>query len=110
MPFLVPEASSSGSSGGLGSLLILAIPILLIGWMFMSQRRRRRDMESMQASLDVGDDVSTTSGLHGRIVAMDDAIVTLEISPGVDVRFDRRAVLRKPAPSVAHGDSEPSTD
>ena len=110
MPFAVPEASSGGGSG-LGSLLILAIPILLIGWMFMSQRRRQRDTQTMQASLEVGDEVSTTSGLHGRIVGIDDSIVTLEISPGVNVRFDRRAVVRKPAPRVAEGDdSEPSTE
>jgi preprotein translocase subunit YajC len=89
----------------MGSLLIFAIPILLIGFMFWSQRRRQRTMQQQQAALEVGDEGRTTSGLYGTIIALDDRIATLEVSPGVQVRFDRRAVLA--APTAAE---EPATD
>jgi len=89
---------------GLGNLLIFALPVLLIVFMFMTQRRRQREVKAVQSSLTVGDEVTTTSGLLGRIVALDERIATLEISPGVRVRFDRRA-LAGPAPTAAPQDA-----
>jgi preprotein translocase subunit YajC len=89
---------------GLGNLLIFALPVLLIIFMFMTQRRRQREVKAVQSSLTIGDEVTTTSGLLGRIVALDDRIATLEVSPGVRVRFDRRA-LAGPAPTAAPQDA-----
>jgi preprotein translocase subunit YajC len=82
------------SNGGspLASLLIFAVPVLLIGFMVFTQRKRQRETQSLQAGLAVGDEVCTTSGLFGTITALDDAVVTLEVSPGITVRFDRRAI------------------
>jgi preprotein translocase subunit YajC len=89
---------------GLGNLLIFALPVLLIIFMFMTQRRRQREVKAVQSSLTIGDEVTTTSGLLGRIVALDERIATLEVSPGVRVRFDRRA-LAGPAPTAAPQDA-----
>jgi len=98
MSSLATAAASSGA--GLGNLLIFALPILLIAFMFMTQRRRQREVQAVQSALKVGDEVTTTSGLLGRISAIDDTVVTLEVSPGVMVRFDRRAI-GGPAPAAA---------
>lgn len=95
-------AAVQDSNSGAGSLLIFALPVLLIGFMFITQRRRAKAVQSLQASLSVGDEISTTSGLLGRIVTLDNRIVTLEISPGVNVRLDRRAIAG-PAPSASSG-------
>jgi preprotein translocase subunit YajC len=111
MSSLATATSSSGA--GLGNLLIFALPILLIVFMFMTQRRRQREVQTLQSNLKVGDEVTTTSGLLGRITVLDDTVVTLEVSPGVHVRFDRRAI-GGPAPrsagSSTGGDSSSNTD
>jgi preprotein translocase subunit YajC len=89
------------SSGGspTASLLIFALPVLLIVFMVISQRRRQREAQSLQAGLSVGDEVCTTSGLFGRVTSLEDNVVTLEVAPGVTLRFDRRAIgLKTPAP------------
>ena len=99
--FVAATSSSSGSS-----LLIFALPVLLIGWLFFTQRRRTKESQRLQSSLGVGDEISTTSGLLGRITALDGKIVTLEVSPGVSVRFDRRAIAG-PAPTAT---DSPSAD
>ncbi len=83
----------------LGNVLILALPLLLIAWMIFAQRKRQRAVQDLQGSLAVGDEVCTTSGLFGTITAMDDATATLEVSPGVEIRFDRRAIGLKAAPT-----------
>jgi preprotein translocase subunit YajC len=87
------------SSGGSSSLLIFALPVLLIGFMFFTSRRRARAVQALQSTLRVGDEITTTSGLLGRITALDDKIATLEVSPGVSVLFDRRAIAG-PSPTA----------
>lgn len=99
--------AATSSSGGSSSLLIFALPLLLIVWMFYTQRRRGRESRMMQSMLGVGDDVTTTSGMLGRITALDDSVATLEVSPGVTIRFNRRAIAG-PAPTVSDGPSDPT--
>ena len=79
-------------SGGLGYLLILLLPFLLLVWLMISQRRRAQQIQAFQASLAVGEDVVTTSGLYGTVVALDDQVVTLDAGNGIALRFDRRAI------------------
>ncbi len=93
----LPMATSGGSSGS--SLLIFLLPLLLIGWMVFAQRKRQKQAAQLQDSIVVGDEVCTTSGLFGTVTAVDGSTVTLEVSPGVNVRYDRRAVGMKVAPS-----------
>ncbi|MEP7034278.1 MAG: preprotein translocase subunit YajC [Actinomycetota bacterium] len=84
--------AAGSSSSGSGNLLIFALPVLLIGYMFITQRRRQKESQRLQSSLGVGDQVTTTSGMLGRITALDDEIAALEVSPGVTIRFNRRAI------------------
>lgn len=89
------------SGGSASSLLIFLLPLLLIGWMIFTQRKRQKDIASLQGSLEVGDEVCTTSGLFGRVTALDTSSASLEISPGVIVRYDRRAIgMKVPAPQA----------
>ena len=59
------------SGAGTGNLLLLLLPLLLLGFLMWTQRKRSRDMQAVNASLTVGDEVMTSSGLYGRIVALD---------------------------------------
>jgi preprotein translocase subunit YajC len=101
--------SAGSSSSGSANLLIFALPVLLIGFMFITQRRRQKETQRLQSSLGVGDQVTTTSGLLGRITALDDEIATLEVSPGVNIRFNRRAIagphLTSSAPNELKADT-----
>jgi preprotein translocase subunit YajC len=106
--------AAGSSSGGSGNLLIFALPVLLIGWMFYTQRRRTRETQRLQSMLGVGDEVTTTSGLLGRITALDGEIATLEVSPGVTVRFNRLAIAgpaaTEPASPIEQAPSDSGTD
>jgi len=85
------------TGSGLGYLLVLLLPFLLLIFIVFSQRRRAQQVQALQASLAVGDEVVTTSGLYGTIVALDDAIVTLDPGAGSTLRYDRRAIgMRAP--------------
>ncbi|HWO50933.1 MAG TPA: preprotein translocase subunit YajC [Ornithinibacter sp.] len=80
------------SGSGLGYLLVLLLPFLLLIFIVFSQRRRAQQVQALQNSLAVGDEVVTTSGLYGTIVALDDTVVTLDTGAGSTLRYDRRAI------------------
>lgn len=76
---------------------IWLIPLVLLGLLLLASRRRTQRTHQAQQSLAVGDAVSTTSGLLGRLVELDERVGTIEAAAGVRLRFDRRAILPDPA-------------
>jgi preprotein translocase subunit YajC len=75
-------------------LILLAVPLVGIWLLVRGQQRRSQEAAQLAASLRVGQDVITTSGVYGTIAGLDDVTVTLLVAPGVEIRFDRRAVGR----------------
>ena len=80
------------TGSGLGYLLVLLLPFALLIFIVFSQRRRAQQVQAMQSSLSVGDEVVTTSGLYGTIVALDEKVATLDTGAGSTLRYDRRAI------------------
>src|SRR3712207_1594000 len=85
------------AQGG-GSFMPLLLIVLLFGVMYFMmirpQQKRRREAQAMQAALGPGDQIVTIGGLHATVVAVADDVVTVEIAPGVQVRFARPAIAR----------------
>jgi preprotein translocase subunit YajC len=75
-------------------VLLLALPLIGLWLLVRGQQRRTQQAAQLAAGLRVGQDVITTSGLFGTIVALDEEMVTLLVAPGVELRYDRRAVGR----------------
>ena len=69
-------------------LLLAAVWIVAI----MPRRRRMQSHQAMQDSLEVGDEVITAGGLHGRVESYEEGEVRLAIAEGVVVTVDRRAI------------------
>ncbi|WP_216906982.1 preprotein translocase subunit YajC [Nocardia noduli] len=76
----------------------LLFPLLLVALlvpMFLGVRRQKREAEkvsTMQESLKIGDSVTTTSGLYGTVVDLDDETIDLEIAEDVVTTWLRAAV------------------
>ena len=82
--------------------LVAFLPLVLMGFVFYfllirPQRQRRRAQMQMQTQLEVGDDVVTTAGIYGTVTEIDDdfGIVTIEVAPGMEVRFARAAIAQR---------------
>ena len=76
-------------------ILLLFIPIFLSG---RKQRRQMGEMQRLQSSLEVGDSVTTTSGLRGTVVDVSyEDTVDLEIADDVVTTWMRAAVRDKVA-------------
>ena len=88
-------------------MIILAyFALLIVGFYFLLVRPQRRQMaarRALVAAVEVGDEVVTAGGIHGRIATLDDDLVGLEVAPGVVIRIARGAISARPgapAPSV----------
>lgn len=77
----------------MGLLLIVILFFGAVFFLFIVPARRRRDAHrAMQDAVDLGDDVITAGGLHGKVTALEDQTVRVEIAPSVVVTVDRRAI------------------
>ena len=56
------------------------------------QRRRTTEHSAMISTLSVGDEIVTAGGVYGRITAIDEDVLTVEIAPGITVRVARGAI------------------
>ncbi|MCF6745681.1 preprotein translocase subunit YajC [Blastococcus sp. KM273128] len=81
-------------------LIMLALLAVVLFVLPARQRKRMQEQHAaLQASLEIGTPVMTTSGMHGTVAALGDTTLDLEVAPGVVVTFARQAVLevRRPA-------------
>jgi len=94
-PALAQAAGASAQSpAGAFSPLIMMGVVFLIMWFFMvrPQMKRAKEHRSLVDSLAVGDEVLTNGGILGRIAAIDDSFVSLEVARGVEVRLQKHAI------------------
>ncbi|MCU7724794.1 preprotein translocase subunit YajC [Actinoplanes sp. KI2] len=91
MPLAAPNGSGNSFTTILFLLLLFGVVYFL---MIRPQQKRRREALNMQNQLGAGDQIVTIGGLHGTIVSMDDDVATLEVAPGVQVKFARQAIAR----------------
>lgn len=75
------------------SLLPLVF-IFLIFWFLIirPQTKRAKQHREMVGALKAGDEIVTQGGVLGRIVALDDSFLTVEVADGVRVRLQRHMV------------------
>jgi preprotein translocase subunit YajC len=90
-------------------VIVVYLVILVAAFFFfivMPQRRRMAAHQALMASLEVGDEVITTSGIYGTVRTIDDATVGLEVAPGVMLTVARGAVAQRVITSVEGSGNE----
>jgi|TARA_B110000238_G_scaffold200808_1_gene252467 preprotein translocase subunit YajC len=87
---------ANADSGGSSILSFLFLPLILVAMYFLMirpQRKRMRDQQDLQKSVEVGQDVVTTSGVFGTITGEDGPNrFWLEIDDDVQIRIARAAI------------------
>jgi preprotein translocase subunit YajC len=93
-------------------LVGLALPVLMLGGLYFvlirPQRARQRAQAALLNTLEEGDEVMTTGGIFGTIVAIDEeeGILTVEIAPGTQVRMLRQGVSQRFVEDEPYDDDE----
>src|SRR5581483_1525464 len=77
---------------GAGFLLIVVAFGFLYFVLIRPQKKKQLQARQLLDALKEGDEVVTAGGIYGRITALEDSDVTLEIAPNVAVKVARRAI------------------
>ncbi|WP_062997814.1 preprotein translocase subunit YajC [Nocardia mikamii] len=91
----------------MANLLFPLLLVVLLVPMFLGVRRQKREAQKvadMQENVKVGDQVTTTSGLYGTVVDLDEESVDLEIAEDVVTTW-LRAAIRDVRPTGDAADS-----
>ncbi|HTP40513.1 MAG TPA: preprotein translocase subunit YajC [Steroidobacteraceae bacterium] len=95
MNLFISDANAQTATGvatgaGYGQILILVGFVVIFYFMLIRpQQKRMKDQQALLSRLAAGDEVVTSGGLLGRVVEVNDAIVTLEIAEGVRVKVQK---------------------
>lgn len=87
------QLGGSGADSGLSSIfMMVGMFAVLYFIMIRPQMKRQKEVKAMLESLAKGDEISTASGLMGRIVDMKDQYITVELAPNLTVKMQRSAI------------------
>ena len=86
-------AQTAPGMGGPGQMLSF-LPLVLVFVIFYfllirPQQKKAKDHQEMVKKLKKNDEVMTSGGIYGKVVALADTVVTLEVAPNVRIRVHR---------------------
>lgn len=98
-------AQVSADAGGPPAIYNIGFLLVLVGIFYLlllrPEQKRRREHEQLLAGLKRNDHVVLSCGTHGRVVALTEKVLTVEIAPKLHVQVDRAAIQRVEQPAVA---------
>jgi preprotein translocase subunit YajC len=92
------------AAGGLGfdpsGWMMQIAPLLIIFAVFyflliMPQQKKAKEHKLMLESIEKGDDVITTGGIHGKVVGVADQVLTLDVGDKVKIKVSREFIALK---------------
>ncbi|MBI5014504.1 MAG: preprotein translocase subunit YajC [Deltaproteobacteria bacterium] len=88
----------SGAGGGdptqqfIGLLPLVAMFAIFYFLLIRPQQKKAKEHKAMLEALKKGDEVITSAGMIGRVTALAEDVVTVEVAPDVKIRFQRNAI------------------
>ncbi len=86
------QAAGAESGGIMGFLPLILMFAVLYFVMIRPQMKRQKELRNMLEALAVGDEVVTVGGIIGKVTALKDQVVTVEISAGTEVQMQKGAI------------------
>lgn len=98
MDFFISAAMAQNGAGE-QNILVSFIPLILIVVIFWfllirPQMKRNKQHREMVASLNIGDEIVTAGGLLGKITAIGDNFLSVELSDRLTVKLQRTSVAQ----------------
>jgi len=100
MDWLISTAAAQAQSGATGQsgALMTQIPFLILMFvvfyflLIRPQSKRAKEHRALIAALEVGAEVVTNGGILGKVTALGEQYLTLEVADGVNVKIQRAMV------------------
>jgi preprotein translocase subunit YajC len=93
-----PAAAQQPAPGGIAMLLQSPLTMLIIIFgifyflIIRPQQKKQKELAEMMKKLDKGDQVVTTGGIYGTILAVNGDVLTVQVDDKVKIRVARHAI------------------
>lgn len=85
-----PGGAGGGSTQAFTSMIPLVIMFAIFYFLLIRpQQKKAKEHKALLEALKKGDQVVTAGGMHGKIVAVEEGVVTIEIANNVNVKFNK---------------------
>ena len=84
----------AGGGSALTGNLVLIGGIIIIFYFFMirPQQKKQKDQKKFLSEIKKGDMVVTMGGIHGKVAAIEDDTVVLDIDKGTKVKIEKSSI------------------
>jgi preprotein translocase subunit YajC len=92
LAYILLQEPAGGDGFPFQFLMIGAIILIFYFFMIRPQQQKQKDLKNFVASIKKGDEVVTIGGMHGKVFAIEDNQIVLEVDRGVKLTFDKSAI------------------
>ena len=92
LAYAMAQPAEGGAQGFSAFVPLILIFVIFYFLLLRPQQKKAKQQKDFLSELKAGDMVITSGGLHGKITALTDAVVTLEIAEKVRVRVSRNQI------------------
>lgn len=97
LAFAMGTPPGGAAAGGGQSAITSLIPLVIMFGIFYfllirPQQKKAKEHKALLDALKKGDQVVTAGGMHGKVTAVEDTVVTLEVANGVNIKFNKAHV------------------
>lgn len=114
MGIVIAAADAAAKKGSSSTTLLLLIVLVFAGFYFLmirpQRRRQQQAQQNRQSSATPGARVRTVGGMYATIVEDDGDDVVLEVAPGVEVRYMKKAIAEVIQPGEPEAEETVSDD
>lgn len=91
--YAMAEGAAQGQGGGYqGIIMLVAMFAIFYFLLIRPQQKRAKQHRELVNNLKAGDAVVTAGGIHGKITAVEDTVVSLEVTNGVKIKMNRASI------------------
>jgi len=88
-----------GQEGDPMSMMIFMGVMVAVFYFFMirPQMKKRKEMQKFRTEMQKGDKIMTIGGIHGKVNAIKEDAIIMEVEGGVLLKIDKNAIIKDAA-------------
>jgi len=91
--FAMAGGASKGGGQGYEGLIMLVLMFAIFYFLLIRpQQKRAKQHRELVSALKPGDQIVTAGGLYGKVAAVEETTVTIEIATGVKIKMNRASI------------------
>ena len=89
-----PQGGSGAGGGSMVSTFVMFGAIFLIFYFMIirPQQKRAKEREKLLSSIEKGDKVITSGGVHGTVAGVEEKTILLQVTENVKLKIERSAI------------------